>query len=66
MKVIAMKPNVGSMDRMIRISAGIVLIALSLYFSSWIPAAPGVVMLATGYTRRCPLYLPFHISTEKG
>ncbi|MCO5099427.1 MAG: DUF2892 domain-containing protein [Burkholderiaceae bacterium] len=51
-----MNRNVGSWDRVLRIVAGLVLIALSLTGSigawGWI----GVIPLATGLFGRCPIY----------
>ncbi|QDG69736.1 YgaP family membrane protein [Janthinobacterium tructae] len=58
-----MKRNIGSVDRTIRIVAGLVLIAAVLLGLigpwGWI----GVIPLATGIFRFCPAYLPFGIST---
>ena len=51
-----MKANVGGIDRILRIVAGIVLLALTLMGTigawGWI----GIVPLATGLFRTCPLY----------
>lgn len=51
-----MKTNVGGIDRIVRIVAGLILIALTLTGTigawGWI----GVVPLATGLTKSCPLY----------
>jgi hypothetical protein len=51
--------NVGTVDRVIRIFAGLVLIAGSLlgYIGVW--GWVGVVLIATGLFRFCPAYLPF-------
>ncbi len=58
-----MKANVGTVDRVLRIVAGVVLIGLTLAGSigpwGWI----GVVPIATGLFRFCPAYLPFGLST---
>lgn len=59
-----MKCNVGKTDKIIRILAGIVIIALGLYFQSWWGVI-GVVLLATAAFSICPAYLPFGISTCK-
>lgn len=58
-----MKINVGSADRIIRILAGIALIAGAAtgYIGMW--GYLGVVPLLTGTFRLCPAYLPFGIST---
>ncbi len=51
-----MKANVGGIDRILRIVAGIILLALTLMGTigawGWI----GIVPLATGVFRTCPLY----------
>lgn len=58
-----MLQNVGSMDRVVRVVAGLVLIVGSLSGTigawGWI----GVVPLATGLFRFCPAYMPFGLST---
>jgi hypothetical protein len=58
-----MLKNVGTVDRVIRIVAGLALIAASLlgYIGLW--GWIGVVVLATGLFRFCPAYLPFGLST---
>jgi hypothetical protein len=60
-----MTPNVGGIDRTLRIVAGIAL--LSLFFvlpgnaRYW--GLIGIVPILTGTLRWCPAYLPFGIST---
>jgi hypothetical protein len=58
-----MKANVGTIDRVLRIVAGLVLIALAatgtVGWWGWL----GVVPLATGLFRFCPLYVPLGLST---
>ncbi len=58
-----MLKNVGTADRVIRVVAGLALIAASLlgYIGLW--GWIGVVLLATGLFRLCPAYLPFGLST---
>jgi hypothetical protein len=56
--------NVGGTDRIIRLIAGVVIIAAGLYFKSWWGAI-GVLPLLTALIRFCPGYLPFGISTCK-
>lgn len=60
-----MKANVGGVDRVARIGAGVALIALAatgvVGMWGWI----GVVPLATGLSGWCPAYLPFGLSTCK-
>ena len=57
-----MKLNVGGIDRILRIVAGLALIAWALMGGpvwAWI----GVVPLATGLIGWCPAYAPFGLST---
>lgn len=66
-----MRPNMGTLDRDIRIVLAAVfgLIALFAPFGGpWqiIPAILALVMLVTAATAVCPLYLPFGFSTRKG
>ena len=57
------KTNVGGIDRVLRIVAGLVLIGLTLIGTigpwGWI----GVVPLATGLFRSCPLYSLIGVDT---
>ena len=57
------KTNVGGIDRVLRIVAGLVLIGLALMGTigpwGWI----GVVLLATGLLGSCPLYSIVGLST---
>jgi len=58
-----MKTNVGGIDRLLRIVIGVVLIALAITGTigawGWI----GIVPLATGLFRSCPLYSLFGLNT---
>lgn len=58
-----MQANVGSVDRVVRVLAGVGLIGASVVGAigpwGWI----GLVPLATGLFRICPAYLPFGFST---
>jgi hypothetical protein len=60
-----MKTNVGSIDRVARITVGAGLIVATLLEQigpwGWLGAIP----LATGLFRFCPAYLPFGIRTCK-
>jgi hypothetical protein len=58
-----MKANVGSIDRAIRILAGLGLIAATLFgvIGAW--GWIGVIPLTTGVFRFCPAYLPFGLRT---
>lgn len=57
-----MMPNVGSIDRVVRIVLGLVLIGWGLYAQAWWGAI-GVVPLATAALSWCPVYLPFGFSS---
>ena len=58
-----MKANVGTIDRVIRIIGGIILISLAAtgIFAPW--GWIGVVPLLTGIFKFCPVYAPLGIST---
>ena len=60
-----MKTNVGSLDRSLRIVAGVTLVVLAatgvIGLWGWI----GIVPILTGSTGFCPAYLPFGFSTCK-
>jgi hypothetical protein len=63
-----MTANIGDVDRMVRILAGLAI--LSLFFvldgaNRWWALA-GFVPLVTGLVRWCPAYLPFGFSTRHG
>jgi hypothetical protein len=59
------KRNIGTVDRVIRITIGLAIIAAGVYFKSWFGAI-GVLPILTGLVRNCPMYSPFGISTDKG
>lgn len=59
-----MKCNVGTVDRLLRIIIGLVIALLGVVFDSWWGLV-GIVPIATGLFRFCPLYVPFKISTDK-
>ena len=62
-----MKANVGGVDRVVRIVAGIVLLALVFVLQSedglWLWGLIGIVPLATGLMNWCPAYSLFGMST---
>ncbi|MDE2047525.1 MAG: DUF2892 domain-containing protein [Betaproteobacteria bacterium] len=60
-----MTRNVGSIDRGIRIAAGLVLIGLTVAGTIGVWGWIGIVPLATGLAGWCPAYLPFGLSTCK-
>jgi len=62
-----MKANVGTMDRVIRIVAGLILLSLIFVLEGnarwW--GLVGFVPLATGLIGWCALYVPFGIDTRR-
>lgn len=58
----AIQCNVGSMDRKLRVIAGLVILAAGVYLQNPLGLI-GLVPLATGLFRFCPAYLPLGIST---
>ncbi len=58
-----MKFNVGTLDRVLRIIVGIVLIVLAITGTIGVWGWIGVVPLATGLFKFCPLYSLIGIST---
>jgi hypothetical protein len=59
-----MKPNVGSLDRALRLILGCALLGAGYYFKSWW-ALIGIVPILTGLFRFCPAYLPIGLNTCK-
>ena len=65
--------NVGGLDRGIRLLASVPLVAAGLFVAGGMRGEPigilvtlaGLVSLVTGITGRCPLYVPFGISTAR-
>jgi len=57
-----MTANIGTTDRILRIVAGLVIIGWGVAAQNWLGAI-GLVPLATGVIRWCPLYCPLKIST---
>lgn len=60
--MLKLQPNVGRKDRLIRIVAGVVIVALGLFFKSWWGLI-GLLPIATAVLRWCPAYAPLGIST---
>lgn len=62
-----MKANVGGIDKVLRIAAGIVLLALTFVLKSedglWLWGLIGIVPLATGLMGWCPAYSLFGMGT---
>ena len=62
-----MQKNVGSIDRALRMAAGLGLLSLVFLLEGgarWFGLI-GLVPLATAFMRWCPAYVPFGISTCK-
>jgi len=59
-----MEKNVGLVDRGIRIVLGLAAFALGWNYGSWWGLV-GIIPIATGFMRSCPLYLPFGLNTCK-
>lgn len=60
--MLKLQPNVGRKDRLIRIIAGVAIVALGLFFKSWWGII-GLLPIATAVLRWCPVYAPLNIST---
>lgn len=58
----ALTSNENNTDRVIRVILGVVILALGLYYGSWIGLI-GLIPLVTGVIGWCPLYALFGIST---
>lgn len=59
-----MKKNVGSIDRVLRLIVGLVIIAIGFIYETWWGLV-GIIPLFTSSVGWCPAYLPFGISTCK-
>lgn len=59
-----MRFNVGTIDRLLRIVLGLVIAIIGIWLDSWWGLV-GLVPLATGLFKWCPLYVPFKLSTVK-
>jgi len=58
-----MKTNIGTIDRVVRILAGLVLIGLAYSGTIGVWGYVGVVLLLTGLVRICPAYSILGINT---
>jgi hypothetical protein len=58
-----MKVNIGTIDRVVRILAGLVLIGLAFSGTIGVWGYVGVVLLLTGVVRVCPAYSILGINT---
>ena len=59
-----MKANVGSIDRLLRVIVGLIIAIIGVILDSWWGLI-GIIPLATGLFRFCPLYCPLKISTTR-
>ena len=59
-----MKANIGPADRVIRVIAGLVILALGMIYRSWWGLI-GLLPIVTASIRFCPPYALFGISTCK-
>ena len=59
-----MKLNRGSIDRVLRLIAGVVIMTLGYYYESWWGAV-GLIPFLTAFIGWCPAYVPFKFSTKK-
>ena len=57
-----MKTNIGNLDRVVRIIAGLGILGAGYYYKSWWGLA-GLLPILTAVVRFCPAYLPFGLST---
>ena len=57
-----MKTNVGSIDRIVRVIAGLAILGAGYYFKSWWGVI-GFGPILTAFIGFCPAYLPFGITT---
>lgn len=57
-----MKPNIGGVDRIVRMVAGLALLGAGFWFRSWWGLL-GLVPLLTAILRFCPAYLPLGVRT---
>lgn len=60
-----MSANIGALDRTLRIIVGVALIALALWDSNYLWGLIGIIPLATGFIKFCPLYRLLGICTLK-
>ena len=56
--------NVGKIDKIIRVIAGVAIAVLGFYFKSWWGLL-AIIPLLTAIIGFCPLYVPLKISTVK-
>ncbi len=59
-----MEKNVGKIDKIIRIIAGVLIIGVGIYYKNWLGLI-GLVPLFTAITGWCPLYSVLGVNTCK-
>ena len=57
-----MTANIGTVDRVVRIVVGLVILGLGVYFKSWWGLV-GLLPIATALVRFCPAYTLFGVNT---
>ena len=57
-----MKPNVGFLDRILRVIVGCAVLGAGYYFKTWWGLV-GLVPLLTAFVAFCPAYVPFGLNT---
>lgn len=58
-----LKQNIGTMDQVVRIAVGVILLALVAMQAIGLWGLVGIIPLATGLVRVCPLYKMLGINT---
>jgi Na+/proline symporter len=58
-----MKPNIGNIDRILRVVVGLVLLSLVFVGPKTLWGLIGLVPLGTAAFRFCPAYWPFGLNT---
>ena len=56
--------NMGSLDRIVRALFGAALVALAAMGTVGVWGYAGFILIGTAAVSRCPLYLPFGLSTR--
>ena len=59
-----MKSNIGKMDKIIRLTIGVIIIVSGIYYESWWGAI-GVIPLLTALMNWCPMYKICGTSSSK-
>jgi len=62
-RMIKFEHNVGAKDKKIRLAAGIILLAVSLFTAKILLLVVGLVLVATSYFGWCPAYSGFDKNT---